>query len=102
MKVSYVEVLLTKYPDIEFNAIGEEYEGIEWIRNDQDHPTKTELDALIPIVQKEFDDQNYKKLRKDEYPDFKDYLDGIVKGDQDQIQAYIDACLAVKAKYPKP
>lgn len=43
----------------------------------------------------------YKQLRVAEYPDFKDYLDGIVKGDQAQIQAYIDACNAVKAKYPK-
>lgn len=44
----------------------------------------------------------YKRQRAAEYPDFKDYLDGIVKGDQAQVQAYIDACLAVKAKYPKP
>jgi len=43
----------------------------------------------------------YKELRAKEYPDFKDYLDGIVKNDQAQIQAYIDACLAVKEKYPK-
>ena len=44
----------------------------------------------------------YKAQRAAEYPDVKDYLDGIVKGDQAQVQAYIDACLAVKAKYPKP
>jgi len=44
----------------------------------------------------------YIEKRALEYPDFKDYLDGVVKGDQTQIQAYIDACLAVKAKYPKP
>ena len=43
----------------------------------------------------------YKELRAKEYPDFKDYLDGIVKNDKAQIQAYIDACQAVKAKYPK-
>ena len=43
----------------------------------------------------------YAELRAAEYPDFRDYLDGIVKGDQAQVQAYIDACLAVKAKYPK-
>ncbi len=30
-----------------------------------------------------------------------DYLDGIVKGDDTQVQKYIDDCLAVKAKYPK-
>lgn len=44
----------------------------------------------------------YKNLRAKEYPDFKDYLDAIVKNDQVQLQQYIDACLAVKAKYPKP
>jgi hypothetical protein len=39
--------------------------------------------------------------RANEYPDFKEYLDGIVKGDQAQIDKYIADCLAVKAKYPK-
>lgn len=44
----------------------------------------------------------YQRQRAAEYPPVADYLDGIVKGDQAQVQAYIDACLAVKAKYPKP
>lgn len=35
------------------------------------------------------------------YPSIKDYIDGVVKGDQKQIDAYIAACQAVKAKYPK-
>jgi hypothetical protein len=43
----------------------------------------------------------YRDRRKEEYPPITDYLDGIVKGDQSQVQAYIDACLAVKLKYPK-
>jgi len=43
----------------------------------------------------------YKIDRANQYPDFKDYLDGIVKGDQAQIDKYIADCLAVKAKYPK-
>ena len=43
----------------------------------------------------------YKGLRLTEYPPITNYLDGIVKGDNAQVQAYIDACLAVKAKYPK-
>lgn len=43
----------------------------------------------------------YKTQRAAKYPSFLDYLDGIVKGDNAQVQAYIDACLAVKAKYPK-
>ncbi len=44
----------------------------------------------------------YIRQRQAEYPSFIDYIDGIVKNDQAQIQAYIDACLTVKAKYPKP
>jgi hypothetical protein len=43
----------------------------------------------------------YKAKRATEYPPMTDYLDGIVKGDNAQVQAYIDACLAVKNKYPK-
>lgn len=40
--------------------------------------------------------------RANEYPPMTDYLDGVVKGDQAQIDKYIADCLAVKAKYPKP
>ena len=35
------------------------------------------------------------------YPDYRDYLDGIVKGDAAQVQKYVDDCMAVKARYPK-
>jgi len=45
--------------------------------------------------------KTFAQERAEEYPDFRDYLDGVVKGDQAQIDAYIAACLAVKAKYPK-
>ena len=44
----------------------------------------------------------YDQRRQMEYPPITDYLDGVVKGDQSLMQAYIDACLAIKAKYPKP
>ena len=40
-------------------------------------------------------------LRKESYPPMSDYLDAKVKGDAQQEQTYIDACLAVKEKYPK-
>jgi hypothetical protein len=43
----------------------------------------------------------YAQLRAQAYPPITDYIDGVVKGDQAQIDAYIAACLAVKAQYPK-
>lgn len=48
-----------------------------------------------------FDALPYAQKRAAEYPPMADYLDGIVKGDTVQVQTYIDACLAVKTKYPK-
>jgi hypothetical protein len=52
-------------------------------------------------VQAYVDAHAYIEKRQSEYPPMTDYLDAIVKGDMTQQQAYIDACLAVKAKYPK-
>ena len=45
--------------------------------------------------------QEYIAKRQAEYPPITDYLDGVVKGDQAQIDKYIADCLAVKTKYPK-
>jgi hypothetical protein len=53
-------------------------------------------------VQAYIDAHAYIAKRQAEYPSFIDYLDGVVKGDQAQIDKYIADCLAVKAKYPKP
>lgn len=59
----------------------------------------TDEDRLVHFT---FMEVKYRNQRINEYPPITDYIDGVVKGDQAQIQAYIDACLAVKAKYPKP
>jgi len=64
-------------------------------------PTQDQLDAAWNAKVAADNAVAYQAKRAAEYPDFRDYLDGIVKSDQVQVQAYIDACLAVKAKYPK-
>ena len=61
---------------------------------------KVEIDMAAVNAWKNPNQYKYDRAR--EYPDFRDYLDGVVKGDQAQIDAYIAACQAVKAKYPKP
>ena len=53
-------------------------------------------------VQQCIDNHAYIAKRQAEYPPYSDYLDGVVKGNQAQIDAYIAACQAVKTKYPKP
>ena len=60
---------------------------------------KVEID--LAAVNAWQDPDAYKYARAREYPNMVDYIDGVVKGDQAQIDKYIADCLAVKAKYPK-
>ena len=60
--------------------------------NKQGHP------ILVDVTQS----ASYTVLRAAEYPPMQDYLDGVVKDDQAQIDKYIADCKAIKAKYPKP
>jgi hypothetical protein len=60
---------------------------------------KVEID--LAQVNAWVDPDAYKFARATEYPPITDYIDGVVKGDQAQIDKYIADCLAVKAKYPK-
>ena len=52
-------------------------------------------------VQAYVDAHAYIAKRASEYPPITDYIDGVVKGDQAQIDKYIADCQAVKTKYPK-
>jgi hypothetical protein len=68
-------------------------------------------ESIVPMTAEEItkaqqaqayvDAHAYIAKRAAEYPPITDYLDGVVKGDQAQIDKYIADCLAVKAKYPK-
>lgn len=73
------------------------YSNIEWLDATQPMPTEAEIEDEISKHRA----AEYQRQRAAEYPPVTDYLDAVVKGDQAQMQAYIDACLAVKAKYPK-
>jgi len=96
--------------------LGDKHYKVNVIINEIEHTfqcivandTKADLDE---IVQWNIDNLNttpviyeltYADKRRAEYPPIENYIDGVVKGDQAQIDAYIVDCQAVKAKYPKP
>jgi hypothetical protein len=63
----------------------------------QGNQVTIDMDAVNAWV----DPDAYIAKRQAEYPPITDYLDGIAKADQAQIDKYIADCQAVKAKYPK-
>lgn len=67
-------------------------QGQQIVGDESGHPVLTDAEVI---------ELSYAEKRAREYPPITDYLDGVVKGDQAQIDAYIAACQAVKAKYPK-
>jgi hypothetical protein len=77
-------------------------DDLEWLDTEQTQPTEAEITAEVARLQAAYDATEYQRQRAAEYPPMADYLDAVVKGDQAQIDAYIAACQAVKAKYPKP
>jgi hypothetical protein len=94
-------------PGAEWMLVGDNYNDIRWLEKPvyeggQRKPTIEEVEVEVVRLEKEWENTEYQRLRAKEYPDFKEYLDGLVKGDTEQMQEYIDKCLAVKAKYPKP
>lgn len=99
MIIDIADAILSLCPRAQFVTRNQE---IIWLDTEQTQPTEAEITAEITRLQAEYDAQAYARSRAAEYPPITDYLDGVVKGDQEQIDAYIAACLAVKAKYPKP
>ena len=95
------QALTNLVPTAKWRLEGSDYANIEWLSNDIQKPTKEALDAEIVRLQVETSANAYKAKRASEYPPITDYIDGVVKGDQTQIDKYIADCLAVKAKYPK-
>jgi len=98
--IDYAKILTKNYIDKQWSISGESYDGLTWL-DESPKPTQAELDSQWGSIQAEEAANAYKFKRAAEYPDFREYLDGIVKGDQAQIDAYIAACQAVKNKYPK-
>jgi len=87
-------------PNAEVSVNADDINQITWHNGTTPIPANQILTKQQELIA-EYNANQYQRDRANEYPDFKDYLDGIVKGDQAQIDKYIADCLAIKTKYPK-
>jgi hypothetical protein len=95
-----IKAILAINPTAQVSVNAEDINQITWLNGTTPIDNQTILNKQQELIA-EYQANEYKRQRANEYPDFKEYLDGIVKGDDTQIQKYINDCLAVKAKYPK-
>ena len=97
--IKKIDAILSLMPTADVTV----YENSTVVWNDASQTPLTEAEVLAEVarLEAEWNATEYQRLRAAEYPPITDYIDGVVKGDSAQVQAYIDECLAVKAKYPK-
>jgi hypothetical protein len=95
-----IKSILAINPNAQVSVNAEDINQITWLNGTQPIPANEILAKQQELIE-EYNANQYQRDRAKAYPDFKDYLDGIVKGDQVQIDKYIADCLAVKAQYPK-
>jgi len=89
--IYFTDVIYKLYPQV-----------VRTVGTDAYDESGNEVSYDAQAVQTYIDNHAYIAKRQAEYPPITDYLDGVVKGNQAQIDAYIAACQAVKTKYPKP
>ena len=97
MITSFTDALNVVRPDGWERNLNDTLEGVTW-REGVVPPTQAEADAAMAVIE-------YREKRRSEYPPLTDLADAIVKQPTDDgaaLDTYRAACLAVKAKYPKP
>ena len=96
--------LISLRPGAQWNLDGDSYEGLTWNEppveeGGQNKPTEEEVNQEIERLQQEYNNNQYQRDRKAEYPSIEDQLDILYHGGYDAWKAEIDK---VKEKYPKP
>jgi len=97
-----VDAILSLRPGAEWVLRGD---VLEWMDSNQTEPTEAEIQAEIVRLQADYDATQYQRNRQPEYPSLATFADAYYwaqKGDNTKMDAYVAACDAVKAKYPKP
>ena len=103
MRVSKALEILT--PGAQWSMVGEDYNQLEWLDKTQEKPSKSQVEAKIKELQKEWEDTQYQRDRAPQYPSLADFADAYYwaqKGDNTKMNAYIAQCDEVKNQYPKP
>ena len=98
MKITIIEALTSLKPKAEWNLIGFDYSGLEWLDKTQTKPTEQEVEEKLAVLKYVEEVNVYQEKRKLEYPSWGDQLDQIYHNGIDAWKADIKA---IKDKYPK-
>ena len=99
MKPQLIDAILSLVPNAEVALTGNH---VTWIKPLTSPVSDEEIVEELARLLSEYQRKDYIRKRVNEYPPITDYIDGVVKGDQAQVDRYVAECLLIKAKHPKP
>jgi hypothetical protein len=91
--------LISLKPGAAWSLNGDDYEGLNWLDQEQTKPTKQECIAEMARLKSAYEAKEYQRQRAKEYPAIADQLDKIY---HEGIDAWKSDILTIKNKYPKP
>ncbi len=100
-KPNYIDAIIILNPNAKCLYQNEDLSTLVWEDGNPNNITENQIIDKHSELMAEYNSKEYQRKRKEEYPPMEDYLDGIVKNDQTQIDKYIADCKVVKEKYPK-
>lgn len=100
MMIDYAVVLVKHYPNAKWTLDGELYSGLNWLAGGP-KPTKEELDALWPEVEKEITNQQADQKRHAAYVSESDPLFFKAQRGEGTMADWGAKVAEIKARYPK-
>lgn len=105
MHIPYTSVAIGNLrPGALWELQDEDYDTLVWNDKIQSPPTKEEVETEALRLVAEWENTEYQRIRKQEYPPLADLADALYwqsQGDESKMTAYLAAVEAVKTKYPK-
>jgi len=98
LKHHVINAIFSIRPNSEF-IVGDTYESLNWLSEDQVKPTETEFDEALKTVKAEYDANQYQRDRQ--YPSIGDQLDMQYHDQLNGTTTWKDAIAKVKADNPK-
>lgn len=97
--ISYSQAILSLEPQAEFSIVEDDYETLQWFKEDVEKPSEDAILEEISRLEEENKSTEYRQERGMAYPSIQDQLDILYHEGYDGWKATIKE---VKDRYPKP
>jgi hypothetical protein len=97
--ISYSQAILSLEPQAEFSIVEDDYETLQWFKEDVEKPSEDAIVEEISRLEEENKSTEYRQERGMAYPSIQDQLDILYHEGYDGWKAAIQE---VKDRYPKP